>query len=565
MNRRVTRPIASRTAPLAAAVAAAVLLAACGSDDPAAAPPTTTGMRPPVVIDAVGGTGPGSPTAGADRMSADSASAEMSILPYWAGFTFEVGDGMPPLPTDAIGYQYAAGADVDEATVAALAAVLGAEGAPVRVDDPAIGVLWRVGPDDGSAPSLTVNRDAQASWYFSPAWADDVRMQPCETLVDPASGTTPVGSAAPSDPGMVGGDAAVDPAVDPSADPSAVCPVPDPEPPAGVPTADEAEARARELLDALGRDPASFTFETYADEWSAFSTAWETFAGVRTTVGWGFGFGADGALQGANGALATPVAAGPYPLVDLDAAIARLEEQQAVWGGMVRDEALIVDDAATTRAAESAAADTPVSATADSASTDAPSSGSGSSGVATTDTGTPRPVDVPVDPSVPTEPELAVLVDVRADFWWTWDADGSVWLLPAYTFTDTEGRTHTVPAVTDEYLIIVDVPATEPSVAPETIVPEPVPGGSTPPAGDPGTVEPAPIVTEPVVDPVTIDPATIVGLSLADATKVVEERGLTLRVVRRDGVDLAVTADFTETRINVAVEGDTVTDIVSLG
>jgi hypothetical protein len=45
----------------------------------------------------------------------------------------------------------------------------------------------------------------------------------------------------------------------------------------------------------------------------------------------------------------------------------------------------------------------------------------------------------------------------------------------------------------------------------------------------------------------------------------VEERGLTLRVVRRDGVDLPVTADFSETRINVAVEGDIVTDIVSVG
>ena len=68
------------------------------------------------------------------------------------------------------------------------------------------------------------------------------------------------------------------------------------------------------------------------------------------------------------------------------------------------------------------------------------------------------PVDsVPVD-SVPVEvpTEVATLVDVRADLWWAWDDDGSVWLLPAYTFTDTEGRVFTVPAVTDEFLIIAD-------------------------------------------------------------------------------------------------------------
>jgi hypothetical protein len=561
MNRRVTRPIARRTAPLAAAITAAALLSACGSDDPAAAPATTIGMRPPVVVDAVGGTGPGSATAGAERTSADAASTEMSIEPYWAGFTFEVGDGLPALPTDAIGYQYPAGADVDETTVTELASALGVEGSPLRIDDPAVGALWRVGPDDGTAPSLTVNRDAQVSWYYSSAWADDVRMQPCETLVDPASGTKPVGSDPPTDPDMVGGDAAVDS--------STLCPDVAPEPPADVPTADEAEARASEVLTALGQDPASFTFETYADEWGASTTAWETLGGVRTTVGWGFAFGGDGVLQGANGTLAEPVPAGPYPLIDLDEAIARLEEQQAVWsgmvaGGMVRDEALLTDDAASASdAAETAAADTPVSAPATSSSGSG-SSGSGSSGVATGDTGATRPVDEPIDPGVAAEPELAILVDVRADFWWAWDADGSVWLLPAYTFTDTEDRTHTVPAVTDEFLIVVDVLATEPAV--DTIVPEPVPGGSTPQASDdPGSIDPSPIVTEPLVDPVTIDPATLVGLPLADATAMVEERGLTLRVVRRDGVDLPVTADFSETRINVAVEGDIVTDIVSVG
>ena len=75
---------------------------------------------------------------------------------------------------------------------------------------------------------------------------------------------------------------------------------------------------------------------------------------------------------------------------------------------------------------------------------------------------------------------MATLVDVKADLWWVWDVDGSVWLLPAYTFTDTNGNVFTVPAVTDEFMIVVD-----PTVEPQ---PEPVPA-------------------EPI-DPVVVDPPT---------------------------------------------------------
>jgi hypothetical protein len=46
---------------------------------------------------------------------------------------------------------------------------------------------------------------------------------------------------------------------------------PEPEPPVGVPTADEAEQRVRELLTAIGVDPATVEFDTYADEWSPAS------------------------------------------------------------------------------------------------------------------------------------------------------------------------------------------------------------------------------------------------------------------------------------------------------
>jgi hypothetical protein len=69
---------------------------------------------------------------------------------------------------------------------------------------------------------------------------------------------------------------------------------------------------------------------------------------------------------------------------------------------------------------------------------------------------------------------------------------------------------------------------------------------------------------------VSIDVPEVIGESVEDATATLEDAGLTLRVVRRDGEDLAVTADFIETRVNVAVETqddgtEVVTEVVSTG
>ena len=52
---------------------------------------------------------------------------------------------------------------------------------------------------------------------------------------------------------------------------------------------------------------------------------------------------------------------------------------------------------------------------------------------------------------------------------------------------------------------------------------------------------------------------------MPEATAVLESRGLTLRVAREDGVDLAVTEDFSSSRVNVAVDAGVVTAVVSIG
>jgi beta-lactam-binding protein with PASTA domain len=69
---------------------------------------------------------------------------------------------------------------------------------------------------------------------------------------------------------------------------------------------------------------------------------------------------------------------------------------------------------------------------------------------------------------------------------------------------------------------------------------------------------------------VVADVPDVIGDSVEDATATLEKAGFTLRVVRRDGEDLAVTMDFIEDRVNVAVETqddgtEIVTEVVSTG
>lgn len=68
----------------------------------------------------------------------------------------------------------------------------------------------------------------------------------------------------------------------------------------------------------------------------------------------------------------------------------------------------------------------------------------------------------------------------------------------------------------------------------------------------------------------TIAVPDIVGKTVDEATATLASAGLTLRVVKRDGEDLAGTADYVTTRVNVAVETqddgtEQVTEVVSVG
>src|SRR5688500_3210596 len=67
-----------------------------------------------------------------------------------------------------------------------------------------------------------------------------------------------------------------------------------------------------------------------------------------------------------------------------------------------------------------------------------------------------------------------------------------------------------------------------------------------------------------------VDGPDVIGESGDDATTTLEDAGLTLRIVMRDGAELPATLDFIEGRVNVAVETqddgtEVVTEVVSVG
>lgn len=516
-----------RRLPLVA-VLALVGLSACGDAGPAASDPTVTpvadGLRPPTPIRySNAGSGGVATAAGAAEADGRMATDQLIAPTYVAEFV--AAEGLV-LPTQATGWVYDAAGTGSAELAGRLAAQFGVTGEAVRVDDWEPGG-WQIGPTDGSGDSFFLADDAQLSWSFSPRW-------------NPVDAGASVGCEVPPyDPDT---DAAP-PTVDVEACVAETVP-----PPSGVPTAAEAEQRARDLLEALGVDAAGLSFDVYADEWSASVSASEPIEGLAegasTGRSWSFGFGADGVLTWAGGVAAAPAPVGPYELIGLDAALARLSRYQFNVGMPVSD-----------LARSAGVAEPAIDIAAPDASTSFPA-------------GDDAPVADEMPLSIPApEPVTVTLVDVQPDVWWVWDADYSVWVVPAYRFIGDDGGWYTVPAVSDDYLILVD-PAPVDTIVPDTAV-APVPTDAPTPT-DPAQPEPpattAPEVTVPDTSSDTPEPTTppapvaegpdfadLVGTTLDEFSAAAAERGFTTRVTEIDGEPQPVTMDFRSDRVNVAV------------
>jgi hypothetical protein len=565
----MTSPITPRLRSRRLALVAAALilgLGACGSDDArrtttadtSSAPVTTTrhSTSPPddrlPVIRVAEGAGSVRESAAADSPVVGDMNADTKMMAVGIEFVFD--GSAEDLTAPAASWFFPPAGLPSEEEVVKLAAQFGVEGPVQQVDEERGGGLT-IGPDDFTGPSFTVGTDAMQSWWYSPG--DDLSKQPiCEPV--PAS----------------------DEVTDGSETEEVVCePLPAPQ---NVPTADEAEAKTAALMDQLGLDPASYELETYADEWGASVSAFLLLDGVRSNVSMYFSFREEGAVAWAGGFLATPQRGPEYPRIGVDAAVERLNSPNWMGGfvdpGLQPEELpLPLEDSAGSGDGATQAEPVPGKSPVDTVGADV--------------TIEPVPADsldrdVLVDPPVcdpaadcvpsergDMETIVVRLSNPRPALEQLWAEDGTVWLLPAYAFDADDEGLHSVIAIDAAYLSVTrgepepGDPGSVDAVPGETKPVDTRPVDTVPVGPDAPVSTDAPAPTEPAAPDTTVGstvPLDLVGLVLKEAEKVAEQQGFTVRVVREDGEDLAVTDDFRQDRVNVAVVDGVVTEVVGV-
>ncbi len=133
---------------------------------------------------------------------------------------------------------------------------------------------------------------------------------------------------------------------------------------------------------------------------------------------------------------------------------------------------------------------------------------------------------------------------VRRTYTQLYDSSNTVWIVPAYEYSDANGGTWTAMALDDSYLETAVVPIYTDNV-PAPVEPMPVP---LPDETDGGSVEPVP----------TIATSAPIGLSELEAIKLIESEGFTARVIARDGESLPATKDYRLDRVNISIENGVV-------
>lgn len=436
-------------------------------------------------------------------------------------------DGEVPTLDGPAAWYFAPGQQPDPDRIAQLAASLGVEG-DVRGLPEEQGGGWAVGPEDYSGPVLSVAADGMLSWWLSaaPAMVSVGCATTSGVAVEPAAGAGVAGSS---------GTATDTPALDTTAPvaPDVVAPeCSTPQPPPGVPTKDEALTKAKELFASWGYDTDSYAFDdVYADEWGASVNGSLVLDGMKAQIMLSVSFGENSAVTFASGSLAVPQRGGDYPTIGTAAGLERLKTQQNQYVGL--------GGGPETRSATIDVATQPAL---------------GAPAIAPCEPG-PATDCAPVD----ADPITVTLVSVEPALTMVWAADNTIWMLPAYSFASADGGIYTVMAVDDAYIQQPDpdVQSTDPIAlpAPDTAVPAPDVAQTCAPVTEVTTPGAS---VEQIAD-------SVVGYCLVAAQELAKTFGYEVRVVRQDGVDLAVTADFSESRINVAVDNGAVTEVISIG
>jgi len=396
-----------------AAVAAGVVIigggsyglgTAHGDAAPAAAPAIALGSPE-------GGAAAGSGAAAPSRSGAST--ADSKLAGYGFGRQVFIAGDLSTDTTSGKAWAFDAASVYSQDTLVRAATALGVTGAP-RLEYG----TWTVGANDGTAPSVSLSPDGQASVsYYDPTrdpWTC-VRSAPDSIAPAEGSGSSVSGSdgvALPEPQSSVGTGSGTCDSVAPA------------------PGSEAAIALAKDTMTALGVDPAGYEFDAASDPSTTqvvTVTGYQVVDGQRTGAAWSFTV-VDSGVQSLYGTLAPLVELGTYDVISPAAAVARLGDPRfgPSYGGIMP----MAADAMAKSADSAVGSDTAIAPSADPTVPATPAAGS--------------PIGWPV--------QEVTIVSARLGLAVTTLPSGAAVLVPTYELTDADGGTWSVIAVADDAL-----------------------------------------------------------------------------------------------------------------
>ena len=293
-----------------------------------------------------------------------------------------------------------------------------------------------VGPEDGSAPSITISWVGTGNWWFN----------------------NPDGF-----PQIIRDDA--DDFVEPRVEDSL------------APAESEARSLAGEAFAASGLEVAAEEIRVSVDEYQTMASAYLQVDGVATALDWGIAWSAaTGEIVWAYGHAIEVVERGTFDTVSPVEAVERLSDWR--WFGAAGPDyqsgySILAAESGVARDTMIADPDAPVSSPAEPTPIEPP--------VGEPIPAEPEPLPEPVEPlpePLP-EPETVTVTveDAEATLLLLWDAQGNAWLVPGYAMLQPEGWWNAVVSLVEGVIAL----------------PEPIePGMIEPGTIEPGVIEPAP-------------------------------------------------------------------------
>ncbi|MFC4556235.1 hypothetical protein [Georgenia faecalis] len=263
---------------------------------------------------------------GGARTEALSGTADIAIAPGYGGRTVFTARGLPDAPGSAPAWAFDATQGFDAETVARVAGVLGLEGEPVSEDG-----MWRVGPVDGSAASVTLSADGTLTVGFSdPAGYPPVEADAATSAAAEPQARSEAGDAGEAEPAAPDHSSTVTPAG------PGIAPVPESMPvepvdpgPVDPAAAEDAVGTLRAVLTELGLDDGAVEYETQ-ESWAGPAVvsvvARQVLGGSRTGLTWNADVTDGGTVLGFYGPAAPTVALGEYDVVSPAQAVERLTD-----------------------------------------------------------------------------------------------------------------------------------------------------------------------------------------------------------------------------------------------